>query len=905
MALVMLTSSPVWAVEPVIDTDKTGPESELAVGGSSSDVSVTDEDALDAPEASESDDVKPVGKDEVPANKDEEAEKTENGAESMDESLPDPVVTESDDASEAIEEQTADKDEVQAEDKAEEEADDPGSSAFAAAPAGSNDTPIEKEGKPEKPVKGVTSNGWEYEYLELDDYSEGVEPGEYLLLKSFRGVCNNINVPSQITVKAARSDNTEYDVTYKTLVRGGKNDRTKFPAEATKITFDNGTATTKDISYLFSGYKQLEVVDITGLDFSETVNMSNLFSGCAKLTEVEGSLGVRAPKATDLSMLFANCPSIGRINTGLWQCQPTDITSMLQGCSNACYIDMHTWIFSGVTANKSKKAFSGTSSLRTIWTPMYIPSDFQIPLAGTYRIWESLEVRSSYPKTTVLAPQGMGKYYLLSKIPKTGKDDDDDDSEETKPGDKPVSGVVLSSGHEVLEHRKGRPAKRLVSAAVLPGDATNRDVIWSTTDKKVVTVTPMDDGDALITTKGPGFADVTVTTVDGGFSETCNVTVKCYSDYFEETRGDEDSIYGGTPDFEFVAGQSYDLYEYLDNMGVFNPKKNEKCVTDFSIDSTNPNAVSASSSGMLTTREAGLAFLGVKYKHDKKPVQRTITGTKIRVWKPKFFAKTVTLSYIGQSFNGTDNIIYNSCPIAPSSWSSSKPNVASVDESGRIVAGKEGTAKIEARWTNDQGDSAAYSFSVKVKVPKISKTQLKLKTGELTKLKVNNIEKDKQVVWKLTDTELTGRDVNYLEDGSGDVANIRFDNLGHSCEVYGALPGTVLVTAVIDGEEYDCSVEVIRPTIEFSKKGVFEVKQTLFPKGYFTFVSTNPYLVEVDPETGEGYKGKSFPEIDGYCTIKACYLNNEGVAQIVLPCNVRAYVAEGKRGPIERIKRVD
>ena len=59
-----------------------------------------------------------------------------------------------------------------------------------------------------------------------------------------------------------------------------------------------------------------------------------------------------------------------------------------------------------------------------------------------------------------------------------------------------------------------------LTAFVLPADATNKQVTWSSSDESVVTV---DDG--VVTAIANGFANITATTKDGGFTATCSITV--------------------------------------------------------------------------------------------------------------------------------------------------------------------------------------------------------------------------------------------------------------------------------------------------------------------------------------------------------------------------------------------
>lgn len=53
-----------------------------------------------------------------------------------------------------------------------------------------------------------------------------------------------------------------------------------------------------------------------------------------------------------------------------------------------------------------------------------------------------------------------------------------------------------------------------------PSNASNKGVTWSSDDESVATVS-----DGVITSVSAGTANITVTTVDGGKTATCEVTV--------------------------------------------------------------------------------------------------------------------------------------------------------------------------------------------------------------------------------------------------------------------------------------------------------------------------------------------------------------------------------------------
>ncbi|ACV62797.1 Ig domain protein group 2 domain protein [Desulfofarcimen acetoxidans DSM 771] len=82
---------------------------------------------------------------------------------------------------------------------------------------------------------------------------------------------------------------------------------------------------------------------------------------------------------------------------------------------------------------------------------------------------------------------------------------------------KPVTGVSLDKTSDSLT--VGGTAQ--LTAAVQPADASNKDVTWSSDNEAVATV----DATGKVTAVSVGTANITVTTADGGFTDTCVITV--------------------------------------------------------------------------------------------------------------------------------------------------------------------------------------------------------------------------------------------------------------------------------------------------------------------------------------------------------------------------------------------
>src|SRR5665648_140106 len=80
-----------------------------------------------------------------------------------------------------------------------------------------------------------------------------------------------------------------------------------------------------------------------------------------------------------------------------------------------------------------------------------------------------------------------------------------------------VTGVTLDQASMTLTAGE---ATRTLVATVAPATATNKSVTWSSSAPEVATVV-----DGVVTPIIEGAATITVTTVDGGFTATCELTV--------------------------------------------------------------------------------------------------------------------------------------------------------------------------------------------------------------------------------------------------------------------------------------------------------------------------------------------------------------------------------------------
>lgn len=131
-----------------------------------------------------------------------------------------------------------------------------------------------------------------------------------------------------------------------------------------------------------------------------------------------------------------------------------------------------------------------------------------------------------------------------------------------KPDNTKVEGVTLAPEKVTLRVSESRT----LDATINPEGATIQDLIWKSSNMKIVTVT----SDGTVTAIKPGEATITVTTIDGHYTATCTVTVPALPNW--DISGDWWLYFNGvtTPDAAFkdlVQDENGDVSGYY---GVIN-----------------------------------------------------------------------------------------------------------------------------------------------------------------------------------------------------------------------------------------------------------------------------------------------------------------------------------------------
>jgi len=331
----------------------------------------------------------------------------------------------------------------------------------------------------------------------------------------------------------------------------------------------------------------------------------------------------------------------------------------------------------------------------------------------------------------------------------------------------PVTSVDINESQVTLY----TPFSKKLSAAVLPSNASNKSVTWTSSDTKVVKV----DKDGNVTAVGKGEAIVTVKSNDTGKTDTCKLVI---------FTGVEDII---------TDKSAYSLHENTSlKVGyTINPAKADDPRITFT--SSDESIFTVSADGTLTgirPGEAKLTVASVQNPAVKKviPVKitRAVTGISLEKSEMTLFAgNTVTLNATVLPADASDKTVI---------WTSSDSKIISVDASGKVTAVSRGFAQITAK-TKDGGFAAKCSFEV-VQLPEnvtCTADTARVYLGKTLTLDMTVLPEDtndKTLTWKSTDESIA------TVDGNGKVTPVKIG----TCYI--------VASSIVDGVEKRVKITV-------------------------------------------------------------------------------------------------
>jgi len=231
----------------------------------------------------------------------------------------------------------------------------------------------------------------------------------------------------------------------------------------------------------------------------------------------------------------------------------------------------------------------------------------------------------------------------------------------------PVASVTLPTTQKV---DVGNTVK--LTPAILPEDATNKKVTWTTSAAAVATV----DANGVVTGKKAGSARITVTTEDGSKTAFCMVNVASPVTSLETARA---KVY-------LEKGKSATLGAVA--------KTRDGTKANLNWESSNPAIVKVSSAGKLTAKKAGNATITIRAENGKETKIKVYVGgkaiKKLAVTNVKKLKKDIK---IGNTMKlQVSPVPSDSRGVA--TFSSNNKKVLTVDAAGWVSALATGKAKV-------------------------------------------------------------------------------------------------------------------------------------------------------------------------------------------------------------------
>jgi uncharacterized protein YjdB len=249
----------------------------------------------------------------------------------------------------------------------------------------------------------------------------------------------------------------------------------------------------------------------------------------------------------------------------------------------------------------------------------------------------------------------------------------------------PVTSVTLSSGSTTID--KGDTTT--LTATVLPNDATDKAVVWSTSDSSVATV----DSSGVITAVGCGDAIITVTTNCIGYTAQCSVTVEKHV-----TSVDVDPYV-----LNISSGSTYQLVETV--------SPSDACDKSVTWSSSDSSIASVDSDGLVSGVTTGSATVTVTTVEGGYTAQCAVTVNEPIHPTGVTLSSTAATVYTNSAYTLTATVLPADSSNKNVTWSSSDSSIATVDSNGVVSGVTTGSAIITVT-TVDGGYTAQCEVTV-------------------------------------------------------------------------------------------------------------------------------------------------------------------------------------------------
>lgn len=304
----------------------------------------------------------------------------------------------------------------------------------------------------------------------------------------------------------------------------------------------------------------------------------------------------------------------------------------------------------------------------------------------------------------------------------------------------PVTGIEISA--PAAEVYTGETIN--LTAKVNPDNANNQNIIWSSADSRIATVSST----GLVTGVKAGETRITATSADGSFTAECVVTVKQHVTSIEFAQTDIFINKGAEDDLRF----SVLPYDATDKSVTFESSDRE---------------------ALLVTGEGHIiAYRGGKYEITVTSKDTGVTAKcYVTVQEPAtgvILNHSEKIMYVGDTLEFVATVSPSDATNKLVRWSTDS-TIASIDSNGVLTALKSGEVTVTAT-TVDGGYTAECKLTLLQRATEISvdKTEVKFNRGETCQLNATVLPEDcynKQYKWESSDEDIATVDSTGLVTG--------------------------------------------------------------------------------------------------------------------------------------------
>ena len=268
----------------------------------------------------------------------------------------------------------------------------------------------------------------------------------------------------------------------------------------------------------------------------------------------------------------------------------------------------------------------------------------------------------------------------------------------------PVSSISLDKSEVSL--RVGQ-TQNLV-ATVLPNNATNKNIRWSSNNESIATV-----NNGLVTAIAEGSVGIVVTSEDGNKTATCIVTV---------TSSEPDPTPPANVPVTNITLNKSTLSLRIGQTDTLSATVLPNNATNKNVrwESNKTNIATVNSSGLVTAVAAGETTITATTEDGGKVARCTVTVTNEQPQIVHVNSVSLNKSQVTLNIGQTETLLATISPSTATNknitWSSSASNIATVSETGIVTASHTGTAIITVT-TEDGGKTATCTVTVNAQNP--------------------------------------------------------------------------------------------------------------------------------------------------------------------------------------------